>query len=69
MNQAVSPLTEPVAATRSLLTESLSFSCQLGECRSELLPLLSEVSKVVSREGAGVDAKTPPGHPRDDFSL
>lgn len=29
----------------------LSFSCRLGECRSELMPLLSEVSKVVSVGG------------------
>lgn len=38
-------------ATLSPLTEPLSFSCRLGECRSELMPLLSEVSKVVSAEG------------------
>lgn len=31
---------------------ALSFSCRLGECRSELMPLLSEVSKVVSTEGS-----------------
>ncbi|TCQ76682.1 Nif-specific regulatory protein [Raoultella ornithinolytica] len=37
--------------TLSPLTEPLSFSCRLGECRSELMPLLSEVSKVVSAEG------------------
>ncbi len=30
----------------------LSFSCRLGECRSELMPLLSEVSKVVSSGGS-----------------
>jgi Nif-specific regulatory protein len=36
----------------SSLRESLSFTCQLGECRSELLPLLSEVSKVVSSGGS-----------------
>ncbi|EMA8102655.1 sigma-54 interaction domain-containing protein (plasmid) [Klebsiella sp. WOUb02] len=35
----------------SPLSEPLSFSCRLGECRSELMPLLSEVSKVVSAEG------------------
>lgn len=35
----------------ALLAEPLSFSCRLGECRSELMPLLSEVSKVVSVEG------------------
>lgn len=35
----------------SSLAEPLSFSCRLGECRSELMPLLSEVSKVVSAEG------------------
>lgn len=34
------------------LFEPLSFTCRLGECRSELLPLLSEVSKVVSSEGS-----------------
>lgn len=34
------------------LFEPLSFTCRLGECRSELLPLLSEVSKVVSHEGS-----------------
>lgn len=38
-------------AALSPLTEPLSFSCRLGECRSELMPLLSEVSKVVSAEG------------------
>ncbi|WP_413736282.1 sigma 54-interacting transcriptional regulator [Sodalis sp. RH21] len=38
--------------TRPSLAESLSFTCQLGECRSELLPLLSEVSKVVSVGGS-----------------
>jgi Nif-specific regulatory protein len=37
--------------TPSPLAEPLSFSCRLGECRSELMPLLSEVSKVVSAEG------------------
>ncbi|MCW2482306.1 GAF domain-containing protein, partial [Candidatus Symbiopectobacterium sp. NZEC135] len=35
----------------SPLETPLSFSCKLGECRSELMPLLSEVSKVVSTEG------------------
>ncbi|ACS86394.1 sigma-54 interaction domain-containing protein [Musicola paradisiaca] len=40
------------AMTRPSLMEPLSFSCRLGECRSELLPLLSEVSKVVSAEGS-----------------
>ncbi|XBS69688.1 hypothetical protein ABK905_25875 [Acerihabitans sp. KWT182] len=51
MNQVVNPPAHPIAAP-ALLTEPLSFSCHLGECRSELLPLLSEVSKVVSREGS-----------------
>ncbi|WP_343711037.1 sigma-54 interaction domain-containing protein [Kosakonia radicincitans] len=35
-----------------VLTGALSFSCRLGECRSELMPLLSEVSKVVSAGGS-----------------
>ncbi len=35
----------------SPLKTPLSFTCKLGECRSELMPLLSEVSKVVSTEG------------------
>ena len=34
------------------LAEPASSGCQLGECRSELMPLLSEVSKVVSAEGS-----------------
>lgn len=34
------------------ILKPLSFTCLLGECRSELLPLLSEVSKVVSAEGS-----------------
>lgn len=49
MQPAMQHDTEPTHAT---LAQSLSFTCQLGECRSELLPLLSEVSKVVSREGS-----------------
>lgn len=34
------------------LSGRLSFTCLLGECRSELLPLLSEVSTVVSIDGS-----------------
>ncbi|KAA9000496.1 GAF domain-containing protein [Affinibrenneria salicis] len=36
---------------RHALQVPLSFTCLLGECRSELLPLLSEVSKAVSAGG------------------
>lgn len=39
-------------AMNSRLPPVLSFSCRLGECRSELMPLLSEVSNVVSAGGS-----------------
>lgn len=39
-------------AVAGRLPQTLSFSCRLGECRSELMPLLSEVSKVVSAGGS-----------------
>lgn len=38
-------------AVSGRLPPTLSFTCRLGECRSELMPLLSEVSKVVSAGG------------------
>ncbi|MFE8046634.1 sigma 54-interacting transcriptional regulator [Brenneria goodwinii] len=41
-----------VAGIERNVLKPLSFTCLLGECRSELLPLLSEVSKVVSAEGS-----------------
>jgi len=51
MKLAMNPSIEPVAG-RPTLTGALSFTCRLGECRSELLPLLSEVSKVVCAGGS-----------------
>lgn len=62
----------------SPLKTPLSFTCKLGECRSELMSLLSEVSKVVSTEGgsfqnpqtgSAIDAKTHAGDPRDDHAV
>ncbi|TKI07233.1 sigma 54-interacting transcriptional regulator [Martelella alba] len=51
MNQNVNP-SIATGVGRASLAVSLSRICRLGECRSALLPLLSEVSKVVSREGS-----------------